>query len=167
MGASSSCSRLLGLSWAPQAESEPGTVLASSPAVAARRGTAASGLRSVASAVRVHAWTGERPVSKPARVSRPRLLGCGGLWVRGGGSWLGPGRGWGPGGAPWRVEWRMGGVAGSARRSWPCAEGSACSRAMEPALQENVDCKSRLNLVLHFRTKELISETISQLTTRL
>lgn len=41
------------------------------------------------------------------------------------------------------------------------------NKAIEASLQGKVDCKSRLNFVLRFGTKELIPETISQLTTHL
>lgn len=60
-----------------------------------------------------------------------------------------------------------GGIARAARYRCSLAEGNVCNKAIEPSLQENVDCKSRLNFVLHFGTKELISETISQLATHL
>lgn len=62
---------------------------------------------------------------------------------------------------------RAGGIATATNYLYSFAEGNVCNKAIELSLQENVDCKSRLNFVLHFCTKELISETISQLATHL
>lgn len=62
---------------------------------------------------------------------------------------------------------RAGGIAKATNYLYSFAEGNACNKAIELSLQENVDCKSRLNFVLHFCTKEPISETISQLATHL
>lgn len=61
----------------------------------------------------------------------------------------------------------VGGIAETAHYFCFLAEGNMYNKAIERSLQENVDCKSRLNFVLHFCTKELISEAISQLVSHL
>lgn len=58
-------------------------------------------------------------------------------------------------------------IAQATRSLCSFAEGKTCTKAVEPSLQEQADCKSRLNFVLHFCTKELISEPISHPATHL
>uniref|UniRef100_A0A8B9Q7A2 Musashi RNA binding protein 2 n=1 Tax=Apteryx owenii TaxID=8824 RepID=A0A8B9Q7A2_APTOW len=60
------------------------------------------------------------------------------------------------------------GRTAKATDSWCCsAEGKVYGKAIEPSAQENTDRKRRRNFVLHFCTKELVSETISQPATHL
>lgn len=149
----------------------------------ARRGTVASRLHSFSSVIftGIRIFTGKKLASKPVPLSRPRPL------VIVGSCQMGEVRKWlltqpvASLGACWYlVPWvkgkqqipllrhvSIGEIAKATLYFCSFAEGNTCNKAIEQSLQENVDCKSRLNFVLHFCTKELISETISQLATHL